>query len=263
MNLADGLDTINMCVINDPEYDLLYIIDLDGTFRPNPAIAPTVSSLVASDNQMHLTFLNPSKCVVNTVGCYSYCHDTCFRSMRYYVEGSGQESYKLKVCSRTDHSRCSLFKGGRRGDVGPHEFTAHLPSGQLYDAIFLDGDGNEITPSTVSEVVEKTFCTSGMFEVLLLDKMGLSVKPVSPPARVSTPVRPPFPTPVRAPVRQPVSAPAPIAVPVRLPVKVPVRIPIQVPVAIQISSPVQAPVQQAKSIFSSIFSMLFPWLKRK
>ena len=223
MKLADGLNSINMCVVNDAEYDLLYVIDLDGTFRPNPAIAPSVSSLVASDNQMHLAFLDSSRCAVNTVGCYSYCHDTCFRSMRYYVEGPGQESYKLKVCSRSDHSRCSLFKGGRRGDEGPHEFTAHLPSGQLYDAVFLDVGGNEIAPSTVDEVVEKTFCTNGMFEVLLLDEMG--AVPTGPPIRVSAPVQSPLPIPrpVRAPVQPPISFPAPIAVPSRPPVNVPDR----------------------------------------
>jgi hypothetical protein len=182
IKLADGLNSINMCVVNDQLYDLVYIIDLDGSFRPSQAVAPTVSSLVASDNRMHLTFLDSTKCVDNTVGCYSYCHGTCFRSMRYYVEGPGQESYKLKVCSRSDHSRCSLFKGGRRGDVGPHEFTAHLPSGQLYDAVFLDGAGKEITPSTVSEVVEKTFCKSDTFEVLLLDQMTIQISsPVTQP----------------------------------------------------------------------------------
>ena len=280
-----------MCVVTTAEYDLLYTIDLDGSFRPNLATAPTVSSLVASDNNMHLTFLDPSKCVDNTVGCYSYCHDTCFRSMRYYVKGTGQESYKLKVCSRSDYSRCSLFKGGRRGDVGSHEFTAHLPSGQLYDAVFLDGDGNEITPSKVTEVVEKTFCTNGIFEVLLLKNMGVAPRPVGTPVQVPTPVRQPAPvptpikapirppvpvltptkapvrsplplsTPVRVPIRPPASAPAPVAAPIRPPVTAPVIPPVQGPVTIQISSPVLAPAKR-KSIFSSLFSMLFPWLKR-
>ena len=177
IKLADGLNSINMCVVNDQQYDLVYIIDLDGSFRPDKAVAPKVSSLVASDNRMHLTFLDSSKCVDNTVGCYSYCHDTCFRSMRYYVEGSGQESYQLKVCRRSDHSQCSLFKGGRRDNtVGPHEFTAHLPSGQLYDAVFLDGDDNEITPSKVTEVVEKTFCnTNDIFEVMLVDENTIQI----------------------------------------------------------------------------------------
>ena len=255
-----------MCVVNDVEYDLVYIIDLDGSFRPKQSVAPAVSTLVASDNQMHLTFLDPSNCVDNTVGCYSYCQDTCFRSMRYYVEGPGQENYKLKVCSRSDHSRCSIFKGGRRGDEGPHEFTAHLPAGQLYDAVFLDGDGNEISPSSVSEVVEKTFCTNGIFEVLLWDRMGAATRPISPPVRapIQGPARSPVPAPARPSVPAPVQPPAPRRPPVRPPARAPVVPPVQIPITIQItgSSPIQAPVKAPKSIFSGIFSLIFPWFKR-
>jgi hypothetical protein len=212
IKLADGINTINMCVINLVDYDFLYIIDLDGSFRPNPAIAPTVSTAVASDNQMHLTFLDPSKCVANTAGCYSYCHDTCFRSMRYSVDGPGQELYKLKVCSRSDHSRCSLFKGGRRGTSGSHDFTAHLPAGQLYDAVFLDGSGKEIIPARVQESVEKTFCTSGIFEVKLYNTMGPATPTVPPP--VPVPV-------VTIPVAAPIIVPLPVAAPVKAPAKAP------------------------------------------
>ena len=168
IKLADGLNSINMCVVTAREYEMLYLIDLDGSFRPDPSTAPTVSSLVASDNRMHLTFLDGSKCVDNLTGCYSYCRDTCFRSMRYYVEGPGQSSYKLKVCSRNSRTKCSLFKGGRRDTSGPHEFTAHLPDGQNYDAFFVNAQGIEISPSTVTEVVEKTFCTGSTFDVRLV-----------------------------------------------------------------------------------------------
>jgi len=171
MQLADGLNSINMCVVNQAEFDFLYLIDLDGSFRPNRASTAAISTLVASDNKEHLKFLDASKCSDNTAGCYSYCHNTCFRSMRYYVEGADQANYKLKVCSRNDHSRCTLFKGGRRGTTGPHEFTAHLPSGSLYDAVFLDRTGKEIIPTKVTEVVELTFCPAGTFEVTLFGKL--------------------------------------------------------------------------------------------
>lgn len=160
-----------MCIVNLPEFDFLYLIDQDGSFRPNKSVPAAVSSLVASDNKEHLKFLDPSKCTDNAEGCYSYCQNTCFRSMKYYVQGTGQATYKLKVCSRSDHTRCSLFKGGRRGTTGPHEFTAHLPSGGLYDAVFLDSTGKEITPTSVTEVVELTFCPAGTFEVTLFGKL--------------------------------------------------------------------------------------------
>jgi parallel beta-helix repeat protein len=172
MQLADGLGSINMCIINLPEFDFLYMIDLDGSFRPNQSVTPTISTLVASDNHEHLKFLDPAKCSDNADGCYSYCQNTCFRSMHYYVQGVDQANYKLKVCSRTDHSRCTLFKGGRRETSGPHEFTAHLPSGGRYDAVFLDRTGREITPTSVTEVVELTFCPAGVFEVTLFETLS-------------------------------------------------------------------------------------------
>jgi hypothetical protein len=171
IQLADGADTINMCIIKETDFDFLYLIDLDGSFRPNPSVAPALSTLVASDNNEHLRFVDGRKCTENTPGCYSYCRDTCFRSMRYYVEGKGQAHYKLKVCKRNDHSICTLFKGGRRGNTGPHEFTAHLPSGNYYDAVFLDRLGQEITPKTAIESIEKTFCPDGRFEVTLFGKL--------------------------------------------------------------------------------------------
>jgi hypothetical protein len=263
MQLADGPNSINMCLINSTEYDLLYLIDLDGSFRPNPSITPSVSTLVASDNRMHMTFVDATKCIDNTFGCYSYCQDTCFRSMRYYAKGSGQESYKVKVCSRNDHSRCSFFKGGRRDDTGPHEFTAHLPAGQLYDAVFVDANGQEIIPTTVSEVVEKTFCTSGDFEVTLYGKL-LPTPPVSRPvaAPVQRPVGGPIAAPMRAPTppnNAPVKAPmrAPVSAPMQIPVEGPVSAPANAPIRIQEQTPpVQAPVRKRKSIFQ----ILFPWL---
>jgi hypothetical protein len=231
--LADGLGSINMCAVKMLEYDLLYLIDLDGSFRPSSSIKPSVSTLIASDNRTHITFLDESTCTDNPVGCYSYCQNTCFRSMRYYVTSPGQEAYKLKVCSRTNKSRCALFKGGRRGNVGPHEFTAHIPTGQLYDAVFLDAIGKVIIPLAVEEVVEKTFCTSGVFEVKLFGTLGGTIqpvaRPVSPPLRVPAPFR----TPVQVSVPSPVSPsmiPAPVQAPILIPlaVKPPVLVPFPV-----------------------------------
>jgi hypothetical protein len=207
--------------------------------------------------------------------------------MRYYVEGADQANLKLKVCSRNDHSLCTLFQGGRRGDVGAHEFTAHLPAGNYYDAVFLDALGREITPTKVTEVVELTPCTEGVFAVTLFGKL-LPTPPVSrpvvspvqvpssaqtpasvprtggdtptaitapakAPAPIPAPIRAPMPVPVRAPVRVPVRAPlpAPVRVPVRAPVRPPVPVPVKVPVRVPVRSPIAVPVKSptAKSPF--------------
>jgi hypothetical protein len=204
---ADGPDTINMCVINEVEYDFLYFIDLDGSFRPNTSISPSISTLVASDNKEHTRFLDGVTCVDNAAGCYSYCPNVCFRSVRYVVTGPGQASYKLKVCRANDSSRCSLFKGGRRETSGPHEFTAHLPPG-TYTAVFLNAQGQVITPTTVVGSLEHTYCPVSQLEVTMV---GVNLSPISPSS--SAPVGT-APVTVRpAPVRPPSTAPAPVRPP--------------------------------------------------
>jgi hypothetical protein len=185
--LADGVNTIDICVINDEFHDFVYLIDLDGSFRPDLLVPPTLSTLVASDSKKHMTFVDVSKCTDNTVGCYSYCHDTCFRSMRYLVEDTEQANFTVEVCSRINPSLCSTFKGGRRGNVGPHEFTFHLPIGQEYDAIFINRLGMEVTPSKVTQSIEKTFCPQGEFSVTL-KSLSPIVHPVVPPITMPIPV---------------------------------------------------------------------------
>jgi hypothetical protein len=195
IRLTDGTNSIDMCVVNDTFHDFVYLIDLDGSFRPNPFIIPTLSTLVASDNKKHMTFVNASKCTDNPVGCYSYCQDTCFRSMRYVVEDPEQGNFTVKVCSTINQTLCSSFKGGRRGDVGPHEFTIHLPVGQSYETVFVNSLGIEGTPSKVTESVEKTFCPEGPFSVTLKKLSPITqpvpapiIMPVPLPIRVSIPV---------------------------------------------------------------------------
>jgi hypothetical protein len=159
------------------------------------------------------------------------------------------------VCSRSDHSLCTLFKGGRRGNVGAIEYTAHLPAGNYYDAVFLDALGREVTPTTVTEVVELTFCNEEVFEVTLFGKLlptPPASRPVLSPVRVPSPVRQasapgtittgnvPVKAPIRAPVRAPI--PGPVRVPVRPPVPVPVRAPVPAPRKAPVRIPVRAPI---------------------
>jgi hypothetical protein len=223
MTLQDGADRIDMCLVNDIEFKMLYIVDLDGTLRPSAVTTPAPSTLVASDNGELLKFVDTSKCTNVTAGCYQYCSGSCFRSVRYSVAGTGQESYQLKVCLRNDYSRCSLFPGGRRETSGPHTFIAHLPVGNVYDAVFLDGLGQEVIPTTVTSEYEESLCAvEAVFDVALYGNL-----------------------PARAPV-----APAPVVAPVPAPTKVPVAIPVAVPVTAPVAA--SAPVGTV-SIFSGLF----------
>jgi hypothetical protein len=239
-----------MCVINEDEYDYLYFIDLDGSFRPNTSITASVSTLIASDNKAHTRFLDGVTCIDNAAGCYSYCPNVCFRSVRYVVTGPGQASYKLKVCRADDSSRCSLFKGGRRGTSGPHEFTAHLPPGK-YTAVFLDSTGQVITPTTVVGSLEHTYCPVSQLEVTMA---GAGLSPISPVSSAPVGAAPVAPRP--APVRPPATAAAPVApgpTPVA-PRPAPVRAP-SAPIGTG-STPVRAPAPKVLSFLDILKKML-------
>jgi hypothetical protein len=161
MKISDGSNSINFCIINEDEFSMLYLIDLDGSMKPSTSVKTTgPSTLVGSDDGRLLKFVDSSKCTAVEIGCYSYCADTCFRSMRYEVAIPNDQNYILKVCLRNDKTQCTTFDKGRRGDVGNWTITAHLPVGKAYDAVFLNAKGIETNPS-FTQFVEESFCTAG------------------------------------------------------------------------------------------------------
>jgi hypothetical protein len=287
IKLTDGANSIDMCVVNDTFHDFVYLIDLDGSFRPNPFVIPALSTLVASDNKKHMTFANASKCTDNPVGCYSYCQDTCFRSMRYVVEDPEQGNFTVKVCSTVNQTLCSSFKGGRRGDVGPHEFTIHLPVGQSYETVFVNSLGIEVTPSKVTESVEKTFCPEGPFSVtlkklspitqpvpapiimpvpvtvftvapILAPSMNPTKAPTKDPSKIPTSIPTLTPTnqPTKSPTKIPTNIPSPE--PTRNPTKIPTAAPTQVPTSIPTRTPTNKPTKSPTNIPTNIPSSIIP-----
>ena len=138
----------------------MYFLDLDGSLRPSEVSTPGPATLLASASGQLTTFVNPSKCTNVALGCYSYCADVCFRSMRYEVNIVNKVNPMLKVCRRDNRSICTQFQGGQRGDE-TLAFIAHLPVGSLYDAVFVDGNGVEFAVSNANEIVEPYLCPSG------------------------------------------------------------------------------------------------------
>jgi hypothetical protein len=166
MKNTDGADSINFCIVNQTAFESLYLIDLDGTLRPSSLVNTPrgASTLLANDNRQLDRFVSPTaaKCQSVPAGCYQYCPDTCFRSMRYEAYINKPTNPKLKVCLRGNNSLCSLFPAGRRTTTDPWTFTAHLPEGQLYDAVFVDGsNGTEFSAPAVLQEVEPSLCPPG------------------------------------------------------------------------------------------------------
>jgi hypothetical protein len=168
---VDGPENINFCVVNEASVTMMFLIDLDGSLKPSTISTSGPSTLLASDGGQLSAFVNPGKCVNIAVGCYTYCADVCFRSMRYEVNAINAVNPTLKVCRRDNRSICTNFPGGRRG-TEPLTFMAHVPVGFLYDAVFVDGNGVELTVPNVSQEVEPSLCPSGgVFGVTLYTSM--------------------------------------------------------------------------------------------
>ena len=168
--MQDGPDSVDFCVVNEDAHRMVYTIDLDGSLNPTTLInTARESTIVGSDDGRIFTFVDTSKCTKVEAGCYTYCFDTCFRSMRFDLDVPDTEEYSLKVCVRGDRSKCTTFDGGRRENAHSYTLVAHLPVGNAYDAIFVSSDGSQATPP-FQQSVEQFFCSNDrLFEVVIVD----------------------------------------------------------------------------------------------
>lgn len=174
--LVGGAPLVDMCIINDDTFDMLYVNDLNGNFHPTNNGNGVPGTLVANDNNQLLKFVIPtSKCTSVPSGCYSYCRDTCFRTLRINVDDYTQTGYKLKVCIRgVTPQVCTTFNGGRRDGQTTYTMMAHMPMGQLYDAMIVNENGNLIIPTQSYTVnFEDNQCgTSKQFGLTLAGYVG-------------------------------------------------------------------------------------------
>jgi hypothetical protein len=146
--------------VESSEFKMIYVSDADGSLSPSTMLSQGPATLLASDNDQLLTFVDTTNCTYVEAGCYHYCQNTCFRSVRYSYEGVGQENVTLKVCKRDDPTSCTTFPGGRRGDRGAHAYIAHLPVGNTYISTLMDSSGAEITSGTLNESYEPSSCSA-------------------------------------------------------------------------------------------------------
>jgi hypothetical protein len=168
---TDGPDSINFCSALAGGIKMMYFIDLDGSLKPSQVSTSGPATLLGSNSGQLSTFVDSSKCTNVAAGCYSYCTDVCFRSMRYEVSIVNKVNPTLKVCRRDNRSICTQFPGGQRSGE-TLAFIAHLPVGRMYDAVFVDGNGVEFAAAAVTENVEPSLCPSGgIFGVQLYSSM--------------------------------------------------------------------------------------------
>ena len=160
---------IDFCTIEESGINTAYLIDLDGSLSPATVFTAKTGTILSTGESM-LSFINPQKCTHMEEGCYSYCRETCFRSVRYTTDQSKMGGgHRLRVCERGSNSasRCSYFLGATRGGTNdPRTFLAHLPVGKKYDAVFLNPSGQEVAPAGSDFRFDESYCSvAEQFEV--------------------------------------------------------------------------------------------------
>jgi len=159
---------IDFCTIAEAGIDTAYLIDLDGSLSP-PSVRTTQIGTLLSNGDNMLKFTQRGKCTSVLEGCYTYCSNTCFRSVRFITaQNSGMGgSTKLKVCEKGNSKECVFFMNATRGgERDARTFVAHLPAGKKYDAVFLNPSGQEMAPAEGDFKFDESFCSSSsQFEV--------------------------------------------------------------------------------------------------
>ena len=140
-----GSESTSFCDADNMGIKMVHFVDLDGSLSPSGVSPKGASALLGTSPEIH-RFVDQAKCTAVESGCYSYCTDTCLRSIRYETSGTAMDRYVLKACKANDSSNCSTFHGSRRGPTDPRSFIAHLPVGNEYNLYFLDASGRKVDP---------------------------------------------------------------------------------------------------------------------
>jgi hypothetical protein len=155
--------SLSFCDLVGTDIETVYLVDLDGSLSP-PGVDSTTASVLLSNGRNIQKFVDPSKCAEVPNGCYTYCKDTCFRSIRYEIEGPETAGYELKICDAKNSQDCAFFYGSRRvngnrnGHLDPRTFIAHVPVGRNYEGTFMTNTGAVYRPTNLKITLEDNLC---------------------------------------------------------------------------------------------------------
>ena len=172
VSLTDNDNTMSFCEASSSGISTFYLIDRDGSFSTPSS---RISTLIGPDPSLR-AFLDPGiVCTSSPVGCYTYCHDICFRSHRYRLNTEDTEAWSLQVCKASDISMCTLFPGSQRGPNDPRSFIAHLPVNQAYFAMFVDETGAvQANPPILEQSSEINLCNDAPFSISVVEGLFTS-----------------------------------------------------------------------------------------
>ena len=165
ISVQDLSDTIDFCDSFHATVTDAYMTDLDGSLCTSFTNGP---STLLGHHSVSQAFVDPAKCTENESRCYSYCRETCFRSVRFTTDPFDTEDFKLKLCKHfvgQGPPICIEILGYNQYERSftQRAFIAHLPSG-TYDAVFVDRFGSETWPVFVDMHLETAFCPTSISE---------------------------------------------------------------------------------------------------
>jgi len=208
IQLEDGADTISFCKADEGGINTVHFIDLDGSLSPD-SVSPTGPSTLLGSSPEIQRFVDPAKCTDMAGRCYSYCSDTCFRSIKYETMSTDMDDWKLKACRKEDPFNCSIFQGARRSLGDPRTFIAHLPVGNTYNLMFVNELDQEVEATDGFVHIEYNLCpsSSGSFEVSFAGQPIPGLESVENPAPTASPIKSPTASPTASPTDFPTENP--------------------------------------------------------
>lgn len=158
----------------------VYLVDKDNNLNGATATSRIVegTSTVIGDGSSILSFVDQGNCQSFPQNCYTYCQNTCVRTVTYKVDPTIDPSVRLRVCRSGGQANCvevsstyyfedhdedsdqeSLMKNSDADK--PRFFSVHLPKGS-YEAQFVDREGLVTWPTYVEEVYEDALCPEAL-----------------------------------------------------------------------------------------------------
>jgi len=138
-----------------------YIIDKNSAFGGTTGTS-TIMSYTTTHNKLQ-AFVEPTLCHDHPENCFSYCENTCLRTVTFRVDPGVSEGYKLKVCKKNDsQNRCETFQNRYNHDSVDRFriFSPALPAG-TYTAEFLDELDQVSWPRGLNVTYEVDMCDGG------------------------------------------------------------------------------------------------------
>jgi len=177
IQIENKANWIDFCSAEKEGVTDIFVIDSDSSLKPSSVSFEGTSSLISRTEEMS-AFIDKSKCTDVDEHCYSYCPDTCLRRVTYLIDPADTENYKLRVCDKSDTTKCIEvsgnyyyeYKGGSLNtlkntiSLKSRYFAVSLPKREAYTAVFLDENNDPTWPSYVETKYQKIQCAEALIE---------------------------------------------------------------------------------------------------